>query len=256
MGAGVVQRGSHAHDGGQIFRARPEAPLLGPAVDEGEQGSAPTHIQCTHTPGAVELVAGQGQHINVLGVHVDGQMPHRLYRVSMEGDFPLPAQRPDLSDGLDGANLIVSVHDGHQGGVLPDSGGHVLHFDNTTFVYRQKGDLKTLLGQLLHGVEDGVVLNGGGDKVLFAATRPEFGGADDGLVVRLAAAGGEVNLPGLGPDGTGHRLPGGLQRLLGLLAGGMEAGGIAPELLHGVQHGLLSGGAGFCGCGVVRVYHT
>ena len=31
-----------------------------------------------------------------------------------------PAYRADLGDGLNGANLIVGIHDGHKAGVLPD----------------------------------------------------------------------------------------------------------------------------------------
>ena len=100
-----------------------------------------------------------------------------------------------------------------------------------------------------------MVFDGGGDEVFFALQGPDFGGARNGLVVRLAAAGGEVDLPRLGADGPGHRLPGGLKRLPGLLARGVEAGGVAPEPLHAVQHGLPGGGTGFGGGGVVRVYH-
>ena len=200
-------------------------------------------------------MGGQGQHVDALGVYVNGQVAHSLNGVGVEGNALFPAQGSNFSDRLDGADFVVGEHDGHQGGVLPDGGGHVLHLYNAAFINGDQGDLKAFFGELVHGMKDSVVLDGGGDEVFFAFASTHLGGAGNGLIVRLAAAGGEVNLSGLGSDGFCHRLPGGLQCLLGLLPGGMEAGGIAPEALHGVQHGLLSSGAGLCGRGVVRIYH-
>ena len=70
--------------------------------------------------GAVEFVAGEGQHVDVLLLDVDGQMSRRLHGVGVEQDALLPADRADLRNGLDGADLVVGVHDGDQAGVGPD----------------------------------------------------------------------------------------------------------------------------------------
>ena len=106
---------------------------------------APADVQRAHAAGPVELVSGQGQHVDVLGVHVDRQVAHGLDGVHMEGDALFPAKRPDLSDGLDGANLVVGEHDGHQGGVRPDGGGHVGYLYNAALAHRQQGDLEAVL---------------------------------------------------------------------------------------------------------------
>ena len=49
-------------------------------------------------------------------------------------------------------------------------------------------------GQRLQGVEHGFVLDGAGDQVLAAGRLERLGGAADGEVVALGAAGGEDDL--------------------------------------------------------------
>ena len=112
----------------------------------------------------------------------------------MEGNPLLPAQRADLGNGLDGAHLIVGVHDGDQRSILPDRGGYILHLDQTLAPHTQQSDLKALPLQLFEGVEDGMVLKGGGDDVALALPGAYQRGGADGLVVGLASTGGEVDL--------------------------------------------------------------
>jgi hypothetical protein len=65
-------------------------------------------------------------------------------------------------------------------------------------VHVQKRYLKALLFQPLQGMQDGVMLKCGGNDVLFALARAEIGGGGNGLIVGLAAAGGEIDLARLG----------------------------------------------------------
>ncbi|MPM29642.1 hypothetical protein SDC9_76182 [bioreactor metagenome] len=53
-------------------------------------------------------------------------MPRRLDRVGVEGDAQLPANRPNLGNGLDGADFVVGKHDGHKAGVRPDGLTHLV----------------------------------------------------------------------------------------------------------------------------------
>ena len=100
-------------------------------------------VLCPSTP--APLVGGEGQQVDVLGSHVNEQMARRLHRVGVEGDAPLPAHRTDLGDGQDGTNLVVGVHNGHQGGVLPDSLRHLLGGDGSQLSHGKKLHLKTLI---------------------------------------------------------------------------------------------------------------
>ena len=101
---------------------------------------------------------------------------------------------------------------------------------------------------VLGGVEQGMVLDGGGDDVAggFPLEGHELHHALEGPVVRLGAAGGEEELLWLRPDAGGDVGPGLLQVGLGLLPKAVEAGGVAVALgqigVHGLQRGAGQGG--------------
>ena len=201
-------------------------------------------------------MAGEGQHVDVLLLHVDVEVSGGLHGVGVEQDALFMAHGADLGNGQNGADLVVGVHDGHQAGVGPDGVRHLLGGDGAGGAHRQQLHLKALLLQLFQGVENGVVLEGGGDDVLFALALTDAGGGDQSLVVGLAAAGGEGDLPGRAAQAGGHGLPGALQGLGGLLAQPVKAGGVAVVGLHVGQHGVDGRAAHFCGCSIIRVYHS
>ena len=102
-------------------------------------------------------------------------------------------------------------------------------------------------------MQHGVVLKGGGEDVLFALQGAEAGGGKDGLIVGLAAAGGEDDLLGVAAQALGHGLAGALQRLGGLLPHGVQAGGVAVVALQTGQHGGHGGVAHPCGGGIIGI---
>ncbi|MPN18715.1 hypothetical protein SDC9_166078 [bioreactor metagenome] len=65
----------------------------------------------------VELMRGQRQHVDVLRLYVDMQMPCGLYRVSMKEHAFFTADRADPGNRLYGANFVVCVHHRHKAGV-------------------------------------------------------------------------------------------------------------------------------------------
>ena len=90
--------------------------------------------------------------------------------------------------------------------------------------------------------------------MLFALSCPEPGRRHNGLIVRLTAPGGEVDLPRLGrADDSGHPCPGIRQRLRRKLAGGMETGGVAVYFIKVWQHGADGGAAHFRGSRIVKI---
>lgn len=156
--AALLQSGRHGQDGGDGLGTAPPAPLLGAALDEVLQLHGLFAVQRADALGGVELVAGEGEHVNVVLFHVHRHMTHGLYRVSVEQNAPLPAESADLPDGLEGADLVVGEHDGHEAGVGADGRRQLLHPDHAVFVDGEVGDLKALLFQFGQGVEHGVVL--------------------------------------------------------------------------------------------------
>ena len=103
-------------------------------------------------------------------------------------------------------------------------------------------------------MQHGVVFEGRGYDVPLPGSRAYGRGGAYGLVVRLAAAGGEDYLPWLAVQDPGDGLAGALQRLLRLLAKGVQAGGVAVLLPEIRQHGVQGGVAHARGGGVVQIY--
>ena len=168
----------------------------------------------------------------------------------------LPANSPNLCDGLNSTDLVVCIHDGHKAGVFPDGFSHLLRPHKSCIVYIQKGDLKALLFQFFQGMQNGMVFKRRGNNMLFASAHPQRSGGHNGLVIRLAASGGKRDLPRIGMEAGRDPAPGIFQRFLGLLSKGVEAGRVAVIFFHIGQHSIDSRLAHFGGCSIVCVNHN
>ena len=110
MTAGLFQGRRHAHNGRDILRSCPFAPLLSPALNEVGQRYPLPGIEYADPFRAVELVGREGQQVDVLHLYVNGQVSRRLNRIGMEDNSPLPAHRADFRNRQDGADLVVGIH--------------------------------------------------------------------------------------------------------------------------------------------------
>ena len=107
--------------------------------------------------------------------------------------------------------------------------------------------VESLLLQRLEGMEHRVVLKLGGEDMALALPGSQGRAGAQGLNVRLAASGGEGNLPGSGIQIPGKDFPGLRQLLRRPLTGTMEAGGIGINALEAGQHrshGRIADGGG------------
>ena len=95
-------------------------------------------------------------------------MTGSLHRIGVEQDAALAADGADLGDRLDRADLVVCIHDRHEAGILADGVRDLLGRDEAVFMNIEQRDLKALLLQPLQAVQDGMMLKGGGDDVLFS----------------------------------------------------------------------------------------
>ena len=181
---------------------------------------------------------------------MDGQMACRLYRVRVEEHALLAADRTDLTDGLDASDLIIGIHHGNKAGILPNCVTHLLGKNDPVFVNVQKGDGKALLLQLVQGVQDGVMLEGRGDDMPFPFSCAQPCGGENGLIVGLAAAGGEGDLRCRAAETVCNALRCVGQRLRSGLTGRMQAGGVSINGIHVRQHGMDSRLTHFC-CGAI-----
>ena len=148
----------------------------------------------------------------------------------------------ERADRQDGADLVVGVHDGNQARVLADSVFHLLRRHGADGANGEQFDLEALFFELFQRVQHGVVLERGRNDVLFALALAEARGREDGLIVGLAAAGGEVNFARGSVQGLGR-----------LLADGVQARGVAVDRFHIGEHGVDRCAAHLGRRGVIRV---
>jgi len=221
--AGVFERRGHAHDGGNILCARALAALLRAALDEARQEDALTGVQHAGAFRTVKLVRGERQQVDVLRLDVNGQVSRGLHGVGVEQHARLAADGADLADRQDGADLVVGVHNGNQARILADGVFHLLRRHGADGADGEKLDGEALFFELLERVQHGVVLERGRNDVLFAFAFAEARGREDGLIVGLSAAGGEVNFARGSVQAFGDAVARAEQRPGRLLADGMQA---------------------------------
>ena len=197
----------------------------------------------------VHLVAGDGEEVDVLEgsgevgpAEVEGELGGGLNGVGMEEDGGVVGlgETGKLADGLDGSGLVVGEHDGDELCVGAEGGFEGVGIDEAVGGGREVGDVEAATVEGLGGVEDGVVLDFGGDEVGGLALVEE--GAEDageGEVVALGASGGEDDLLGRTVEETGDGgsgvLDGGAGSLTGVVRGAGVAEGLDPEGAHGVD---------------------
>ena len=109
-----------------------------------DAGVAAADVERADTLGPVELVAGEREDVDVVGLHVDGDLADGLDGVGVEEDALLVADLADLADGLDDADFVVGVHDGDQDGLLrafgDDGAAEVVEVDEAVGLDGQVGD--------------------------------------------------------------------------------------------------------------------
>ena len=79
----------------------------------------------------------------------------------------------DFRNRQDRTDLVVGVHDGDQGSVLPNRLRHLMGSDGSQRAHGEQLHLKALVLQPFQGVQDGVVLKGGGDDMPFPPPGPQ-----------------------------------------------------------------------------------
>ena len=199
-------------------------------------------------------MAGEGDEIRPQGGGGEGYLQKALDGVGVEKGGTVLQQGGHLFHREADAGFVVYQHHGHQGGVLPKGGGHLLGRNAAGAVGLHQGDFIALLLQGLEALEDGAVLHGGGHDVLaHPAVLPE-GGAD-GPVVALRAAGGEEKLLRFAPQGLRHSGTALLHQIPGRPAQGVLGGGVAEVLRQNLYHDLRHRSGYRGGGGIIQIVH-
>ena len=185
--------------------------------------------------------------------HIHRDMSHRLYGIRVEQNTLFSADRADLTDRHHGADLVVGVHHAHKAGILPDGVRHLLCSDHAVFVHVQQLHLKSLFFQFFQRMQHRMMLKSGRNDMLFALAFAQCRRGKERLIIRLTAAGGEINLLRGSSQQRCDLLACSGQRLIGTLSGRMQAGGISKDLIHIRQHRLYCMTAHFGGCRIICI---
>src|SRR6266851_2070894 len=230
---------AEAHDAGNIQGAGTHAALVAAAVDDGGKlhaGIAAADVQSANALGPVNFVAAHGQQVDVVFLHIDGNLAHSLHAVHGEEDAVLLGKFADFRDRVNYANFVVGVHDGDQNRCGLNGRLQLLNVYAPVALDRQIGDFEAVLFEVLAGVQHGLVLDGLGDDVV-ALFAEHLRDALDHQVIGFGSAAGEDDFLGRGVDQRSNLLT---RRFHGLFAGPAEgvvaAGGVAELLGEVRQH--------------------
>ena len=231
------------------LRAQPDARPARPDV----QRAAPL--------GAVHLVGAHGHQVDAVVLHVDGHLADALGGVAVKQHAAFLGELADLPDGMQGADLVVGVHQRNEDGVVAEGVLDVVDVDPAVPIDRQIRHLRgarTFEG--LAGVEHRLVLGHRGNDVL-AFVRVEFRDALDGEIVRFGCAAGEDDFLGPRPDQVGDPAAPAVHGFLGHPAEGViPAGRIAVDFAqirhHFVDHARVHGCRGLVVHVDRRAFHT
>ncbi len=234
------------------FRTGSLAPLCAPPSMRLVMGTPCPDIQSTYALGAVELVAGETQSISMCWALTSmGNVPPPVRR--RWNSTPAPAYGADLLDGERCCRSCWRTSPLPDSSIRPDSLLHLLGGNGAGGAHRQR-HLEALLLQTLQGVEDGVVLKGGGDDVLLALQPSQ-------LRKRTAEpdcrphAGGEEGSHGACSSGTGPWPSRALCSSSAACWPTVQAGGVSVVVLQRRQHGGQCHRTHLGGSGIICVYH-
>jgi hypothetical protein len=160
-------RAGRPQPNGEQRALSPGAPaqLMAGAVDQGLQCETTSDIERADTFRGVELVTSDGQQIDAEFVDLGRDFSHRLRCIGMDTDPALPRDRADFLDRLDGADLVVGVHDADQDRLRSDGATHVVRIDATCPVHRKVSDRTAQLLDKPAGAKNGGMLDSRCDDV-------------------------------------------------------------------------------------------
>jgi hypothetical protein len=203
--AGEFAGGTEGDGTWHVFGTGAAALLMAAAELARAERDAFADVEGADALGGVELVAGDGVEID----EGDGgrEFAGGLYAIGVEESAGRAGDGGKGFEVLDGANLIVGMHDGDEDGFGAEGLAEGIRRDDAAGVGGQVGDVNAGGIEFSAGGENGGVLNVGGDDVLAGGG----GDAEEGEVIGLGAAAGEDDLLG-GAAEEGGGLAAGLFR--------------------------------------------
>ena len=106
--------------------------------------------------GGVELVTGNGKHVDGVLLHVDRDLADRLHRIGVEQNAPFMGQFRRLLHGEDDPRFIVGPHEADHRRIGRQAADQLFHVQDAVLIHGQLRHPVALTGEM--GAED---LDGG-----------------------------------------------------------------------------------------------
>src|SRR5262249_10312434 len=117
---------------GDVERAGTHAAFVAAAIDNGgklDAGIATPNVEGANTLGAVDLVGGNGEKVDIVLLHVHRDLAHGLNAIDGKNNAVFFGDLADFRDRIDRANFVVGVHDGDQNRLRRNRFTHFLGID-------------------------------------------------------------------------------------------------------------------------------
>jgi hypothetical protein len=235
---------AEGYDAGDVFGSGAALAFVRAAVEERRELHAFADEEDAGALRGVHLVAGEREQVDVFEVEreVERELGGGLHGVGMDEDGGVEGlgDAGKFAEGLDGSGLVVGEHDGDEPGVRLERGFKGGGVDDAVGVGSEVGDFDAAGFERLRGVEDGVVLDLGGDEVgWLVLVEIALQYAEERKVVALGAAGGEDDLFGGAVEHPGDAgscmLDGGACALARLVCGTRVAETCSEIRQHGLD---------------------
>ena len=194
------------------------------AGKERDKQGPPPDIEHTHAFGGMQFMSGEREEIDIELFEIDRHLAHRLYRIGVKEDTPLPGHPRHLGNGKDDAGFVIGPHDADDGGIVGEGLSVLRQIEGTVGLDRETGDPGVVAGQpvqVLAEILDRRMLDAGCDDMPFF--RIGLQGRQDGGRIAFRAATGKGNLARFGPEKGGNLAACPLNRRTDLTAKGMHA---------------------------------
>src|SRR5204863_2623295 len=134
-----------SHDAGDIFRAGAETALVMAAIEKLAQTRSTADIERADSLGRIQFVAGNRKQIHLERVDVDGNFSGGLHGVGMEVDVGFFSDAADFFERLDGAKLVIGVHDGDENCFRTNAAAQLAEVNQLFAIRRQWGKARVSL---------------------------------------------------------------------------------------------------------------
>lgn len=162
-----VEGDGHSDDCGDIFGAWTFSAFLRAAFEDADERDIFSGVEDANAFWAAEFVGREREHIDLLCADIDGNMADGLDGIGVKNDAVMAADMRNFRDRLYGARLVICGHDGDEAGGWTDTLGDLFRAQDAVGGNVEEGDFEAVFFEFFHGIQDGVMFEGGGDDVFF-----------------------------------------------------------------------------------------